>query len=190
MSLFASAFDSTEGAGPSFTPPSKTQSGQKKRKRPSLPADGSDKDGQLRSTQANLQKLMKGLEGGSGRERDGGENMGSIKVKKNANKQKHQYEDRHEHEAGGKKGGKHDSPASAKAGKPIMAKDKDASTKSKSQSKSNANASAKASQVEPAELPLPHTIKGHEHESSENEGLTKMQRDMKAKLEGARFRSA
>jgi ribosomal RNA-processing protein 8 len=40
--------------------------------------------------------------------------------------------------------------------------------------------------IEPAELPLPHTIK-HD-DASEVEGLTKMQRDMKAKLEGARFR--
>ena len=70
----------------------------------------------------------------------------------------------------GHKGGKHDGPTPSK---------------DKSAVKSRPIASTG---VEPAELPLPHTIKGHE--SAETEGLTKMQRDMKAKLEGARFRSA
>ena len=44
------------------------------------------------------------------------------------------------------------------------------------------------SKVEPAELQLPHTIRADHEDSKEDEGLTKMQKDMKAKLEGARFR--
>jgi hypothetical protein len=44
------------------------------------------------------------------------------------------------------------------------------------------------SKIEPAELQLPHTIRPDHDTSAENEGLTKMQKDMKAKLEGARFR--
>lgn len=193
MALFSSAFESSAGAGPSFTPPSKGASGQK-RKRTSLGPDGNvNKDGQLRSTQANLQKLMKGLEGETKTKtktpRDGGESMGSIKMKKKPKQVDH---DRYEEDsparpanAKGKKPMKnqskpHDSPAGSKEKAPKQ--DKDVGKKART------STGGSGSKVEPAELSLPHNIRPHE--SSETEGLTKMQRDMKSKLEGARFRSA
>jgi len=64
MSLFSSSFEGSASAGPSFQSKSATSGGGGgKRKRPSL-GDGG-KDGQIRSTTANLQKLMKKVEGGN-----------------------------------------------------------------------------------------------------------------------------
>lgn len=188
MSLFSSAFNSSAGAGPSFSAPAKGQSGQKKRKRPST--DGKDdishvdKDGQLRSTQANLQKLMKRVDAFSAPSREGGENMGAIKKKKNKGKKEHS---RVEMDTPRKS-----SPAAIKAknSREERALHSSATTSSpKVKPRESKPLKESGAGVEPAELPLPHKIKTQAHDSGEEEGLTKMQRDMKAKLEGARFRS-
>lgn len=186
MSLFTSAFNSSTAAGPSFTPPSKGQSGQKKRKRPSAGGNDesshADKNGQLRSTQANLQKLMKRVDGFSAPSKSGGENMGSIKKNKKKGKKEEHRSDPVEMISPAKS-----SPASFK-GKKAKSDKSEAVAPATSRVHSSGDKASKSQkgQIEPAELPLPHNIKTSE--SSESEGLTKMQRDMKAKLEGARFR--
>lgn len=197
MSLFSSAFDASAGAGPSFSSSSKSTNSQKKRKRPSL-NDGVDKNGQIRSTTANLQKLMKkvdGLQSGDrpqGSRGEGREDIGSISTKAGKKSRKggdHDPEldedDDRTHTPRTKpsaKGKNVDSPA----GKKVKGDKKESASTTK-QDGSTPKKGAQGSGLEPAELPLPHTIR-HE-DTAESEGLTKMQRDMKAKLEGARFRS-
>ena len=120
--------------------------------------------------------------------------MGSIKIKKKNKHADHDL-DRYDEESparpagagAGVKGKKpfkndsnsHDSPAGG-------SKDKSVKQDTAKGFKPKANASSGGSKVEPAELSLPHNIRPHE--TSDTEGLTKMQKDMKAKLEGARFR--
>ena len=202
MSLFSSSFEGSSSAGPSFQLKSNTNStagGGGKRKRPSL-GDGG-KDGQIRSTTANLQKLMKKVEGenvaspkpsggnvkipkrGNG---EGGEAIGVI-PKKKARKS---FGDEEEEDTPRKtkfepksnvKGKKNeDSPAGKKLKTDKTSKDKEETPKKQNQKS--------GSKIEPAELQLPHTIRADHEGSKEDEGLTKMQKDMKAKLEGARFR--
>jgi ribosomal RNA-processing protein 8 len=72
-----------------------------------------------------------------------------------------------------------DSPADKKSKTDKPSKDKQETPKKQKSS---------GSKIEPAELQLPHTIRADQEGSKEDEGLTKMQKDMKAKLEGARFR--
>jgi hypothetical protein len=199
MSLFASSFASGS-AGPSLAASASAtkskntskdngaggKNDQKKRKRPSL-GDGG-KDNQLKSTTANLQKLMKKVEnassssssprvGGGWRGKgEGGESIGHIAKKSKGRKS--EIED-DEEEMPKTRGKGIDSPVSGpgKKGKGKGAVNEEETPKKVKKSSSG---------VEPAELPLPHTIR---HETTgEDEGLTKMQRDMKAKLEGARFR--
>ena len=196
MSLFSSSFEGSASAGPSFQSKSATSGGGGgKRKRPSL-GDGG-KDGQIRSTTANLQKLMKKVEGGNvaspkARTRgnakipkrgngEGGEAIGVISKKKARKSfgdeeeedtpRKPKFEQKDKNTKGKKN---EDSPAGKKT-----KTDKSDETPKKHKS---------GSKVEPAELQLPHTIRADHEGSKEDEGLTKMQKDMKAKLEGARFR--
>jgi hypothetical protein len=195
MSLFSSSFDTTAGAGPSFSSSAKPTNSQKKRKRPSL-NDGVDKNGQIRSTTANLQKLMKKVESSKLLDRphqqEGRESMGSIS-KKAGKKAKNGPVDDEEDDGfdneelptpklkPSAKGKNVDTPAPAGKKLKYDKKDKESTPK-----KDVSTPKKGGSGLEPAELPLPHTIR-HE-DTGESEGLTKMQRDMKAKLEGARFR--
>ena len=198
MSLFATSFSSGD-AGPSYQSTS-TSGGSKKtntqkRKRPSL---GDDK---IKSTEANLQKLMKRVEGsGGGGEKkskgkgtaqgnkEGGESIGFVGKKRvRGRKSGGLDEDENDEEISTPKiksatAFKNvDSPAPGKKQKANK------STPPKSQEDTPKKSKGTASMVEPAELPLPHTIRPDD-KSDSGEGLTKMQRDMKAKLEGARFR--
>lgn len=197
MSLFSSSFEGSSSAGPSFQSKSNsnpTGGGGGKRKRPSL-GDGG-KDGQIRSTTANLQKLMKKVEGGNvatpkprgGNVKvpkrgngEGGEAIGVIPKKKARQSFGDEEEEdtprksKFEHKSNGKGKKNEDSPAVKKS-----KTDKSDETPNKPKKS--------GSKIEPAELQLPHTIRADHEGSKEDEGLTKMQKDMKAKLEGARFR--
>lgn len=211
MSLFSSSFEGSSSAGPSLS--KSNTNGGGKRKRPSL---GDGKDGQIRSTTANLQKLMKKVEGGNvaspkprpgnGKVQkrgngEGGEAIGVITKKKARKSFGDEEEDtprksKFESKGNDIKGKKNDgngngngngkktdqSPASKKS-KTMTDK-----TKEKEKDETPKKSSKSGSKVEPAELQLPHTIRADHEGSKEDEGLTKMQKDMKAKLEGARFR--
>jgi ribosomal RNA-processing protein 8 len=197
MSLFSSSFEGSSSAGPSLQTKSNT-SGGGNRKRPSL-GDGG-KDGQIRSTTANLQKLMKKVEGGnvaSPKPRggngkvpkrgngEGGEAIGVIPKKKARKSFGDEEEEdtprktKFEPKPNGKAKKNEDSPADKKSKTDKPSKDKQETPKKQKSS---------GSKIEPAELQLPHTIRADHEGSKEDEGLTKMQKDMKAKLEGARFR--
>jgi hypothetical protein len=205
MSLFATSF-STGEAGPSYqstTAAPGKKSNTQKRKRPSI-GDGKDKDGQIKNTEANLQKLMKRVEAGGGGEKkkgkgkgngEGGETIGFV-GKKRVRGRKSGGVDEGDDELdmgmdmevstpkikskNGDKNVGNDSPAPGKKQKANKSTPSE-ETPQKAKSKGN------GSKVEPAELPLPHTIRPDD-KSDQDVGLTKMQRDMKAKLEGARFR--
>ena len=197
MSLFATSFSSGD-AGPSYQSTS-TSGGSKKtntqkRKRPSL---GDDK---IKSTEANLQKLMKRVEGSGGGEKkgkgkgkggvEGGESIGFVGKKRvRGRKSGGLDEDENDEEVStptikSKARDKVKNVDSPVAGKKQKA---NRPTPSKNQEETPKKSKGSASMVEPAELPLPHTIRPDD-KSDSGEGLTKMQRDMKAKLEGARFR--
>jgi ribosomal RNA-processing protein 8 len=198
MSLFSSSFEGSSSAGPSLQSKSNT-SGGGKRKRPSLRDGG--KDGQIRSTTANLQKLMKKVEGGnvaSPKPRggnvkvpkrgngEGGEAIGVIPKKKARKSFGDEEEEdtprkfKFEPKTIGKGKKSEDSPAGKKSKTDKPSKDKEETPKKQNQKS--------GSKIEPAELQLPHTIRADHEGSKEDEGLTKMQKGMKAKLEGARFR--
>jgi ribosomal RNA-processing protein 8 len=204
MSLFSSSFEGSSSAGPSFQSKSNGNpagGAGGKRKRPSL-GDGG-KDGQIRSTTANLQKLMKKVEGGnvaSPKPRaggnvkvpkrgngEGGEAIGVIPKKKARKSFGDEEEEdtprksKFEPKSNGKGKKNEDSPAGKRS-----KTDKDRSSKDKEETPKKQKSSG--SKIEPAELQLPHTIRADHEGSKEDEGLTKMQKDMKAKLEGARFR--
>jgi len=207
MSLFSSSFEGASTAGPSFQ--SKNTGGTGgggKRKRPSL---GDGKDGQIRSTTANLQKLMKKVESGDGSTAsprvkssagkakipkrgngEGGEAIGVISKKK-ARKSFGDEEDdtprKHFKDTSGNKE-KSKKNDDSPAGKKIKASNMKAKDNDDTPQKPKKSASSSSSKIEPAELQLPHTIRPDHDDSAGNEGLTKMQKDMKAKLEGARFR--
>ena len=166
MSLFPSAFD-IASAGPSSTvftalPTAKPN----KRKRPSL-AKG-ERDHQLRATQANLEKLMNKVEKGAVREKGhGSDAMGLPSQTKTKKKKK---TDGHPNET-------RDPIKKEKSREPRVTHQRP-NPKDK-----NKSASAKA--------PLPpQNIRAADPDLAEGgeEGLTDMQKGMKVKLEGARFR--
>jgi hypothetical protein len=218
MSLFPSAFDTA--ASTSFTA-SPLQSGpsqpkSQKRKRPSAGGVGSGggKNDQLRSTQANLEKLMSRVEKGQvGTKAEGREEMGlgagkGKKQKKNQGTERRaeRVEDRHAH--GGRPGHGHGRDGHGreemKGRKPFEGtqrprQDHGKETRPKAQNQVGAVSSSvkpahsnQAGKPAPAELPLPHAIspgKGKKAVDSEDSaGLTDMQKNMRTKLEGARFR--
>lgn len=217
MSLFPSAFDTAAStsftASPSQSGPSQPKS--QKRKRPSSGGLGSGgaKNDQLRSTQANLEKLMSRVEKGQvGAKAEGREEMGlgagkGKKQKKNqgAERRAERVEDRSAH--GGRPGHGHGRDGHGreemKGRKPFEGtqrprQDHGKETRPKAQTQVGAPSSSvqpahsKAGKPAPAELPLPHAIspgKGKKAVDSEDSaGLTDMQKNMRTKLEGARFR--
>ena len=160
-------------------------------------------DDKIKSTEANLQKLMKRVEGsGGGGEKknkgkgtaqgnkEGGESIGFVGKKRvRGRKSGGLDEDENDEEVStptikSKARDKVKNVDSPVAGKKQKA---NRPTPSKDQEETPKKSKGSASMVEPAELPLPHTIRPDD-KSDSGEGLTKMQRDMKAKLEGARFR--
>ncbi|KAK4685385.1 hypothetical protein P7C73_g4766, partial [Tremellales sp. Uapishka_1] len=176
MSLFSSAFNA--GASASSTPSS---SKPQKRKRPaSLGGPGpSGKNDQVRSTQVNLEKLL----GKIGKHKvEGREEMGFIGGKKNKKADKYpsskgpqMHPDRQVQTSNVKS-----TSEAAPSKKPRKEEPESSSSKVNSHSISNRPA--------PAELPLPHPIPSSELTSDGNEALTDLQKGMRAKLDGARFR--
>jgi ribosomal RNA-processing protein 8 len=200
MSLFTSAFASST-AGPSYSSVTSVSNGAKgnKRKRPSS-GNGNGNDEELRrQAQANLEKLMKKVDTGKAiSKKDGNEPMGvmSKKPKKNGRDSLGGLE------GNGTPSGKSKSksgttpqksssstPNGKKSNKPV-AEDAAPPTSSSKVNKYPAGSTPSSSKLAPAELPLPHSFHANDlSESNESEeGLTKLQKGMKAKLEGARFR--
>lgn len=188
MSLFSSSFE-TAGAGPSFTAGTPNKNGTKgnKRKRPS----GNEED-LRKQAQVNLEKLMKKVEGGKSLARnEGSEPMGVLGKKTKKKMRESDTGSRHENSPGFAR-----SPAASsssvsagkKAKKQLGSHAQNGDTPSKSPAVELGSNSK--SKPQPAELPLPHSISSNELSESvdEEEGMTKLQKGMKAKLEGARFR--
>lgn len=198
MSLFASAFDS--GApGPSRplsfggSPATKASGGggAGKRKRPSL---GDGKADQLRATQVNLEKLMSRVDRGEVKEKQGAEGLGqgAKKGKGGKGKQqqqpakpqpKQQQQPKQKQQPKQQQQPKPDASPKAKKAKHDGGKQKPESDKPKPKGdKPKPKAAANPNRPAPVELPLPEVA------SAADDNLTDMQRAMKAKLEGARFR--
>ena len=211
MSLFHSAFDSVPMAGPSsrlssFSGVSKNH----KRKRLVSIRDEVQKDDHIRATQRNLQRLMsnidKGLVKGNA---DGSEVMG-LKTKPGKKKRKIERGKKERLE-------KTDHPSLSPVPRinneihqtfktavksirditrgelteplgrtqPLQERTQKRQRPSSTKVVDDETVTSKP---EPAQLPLPHTLHNPHPVSNAEEGLTSMQKNMKAKLEGARFR--
>ncbi|WRT67716.1 uncharacterized protein IL334_004688 [Kwoniella shivajii] len=181
MSLFPSSFESSS-AGPSNSTLSSKHSKNTKRKRPST---GAHHDEQLlKSTQANLEKLMSRLDKGDLKEKAGTENMGVSGKKRKANNERNQ--ERFDTPKGEKKNRAGSAHNSAKKDMPTPRMDKQSPKKSK---KNNDNQHPKSNKKAPVELPLPTLAKSEGKINVGGEGnLTDLQKNMQSKLEGARFR--
>ena len=186
MSLFASAFESSGTAGPSAAI-SQSFGGKTKHKRKRPSQGGDAKDDQLRATQVNLARLMQSVENGDvgakgamknkRRDSTGGEDQkGHIKGKTN-DKGKAKAATQEDSRPVKKQKGGAKSQQHTTEGK--QDKQRKAGEKSKGDDKPQTKRKA-------VEIPLPPSpvVK----DKSDTKGMTNMQRDMKAKLEGARFR--
>ncbi|BEJ17133.1 hypothetical protein CspHIS471_0605340 [Cutaneotrichosporon sp. HIS471] len=173
MSLFASAFGSP-GAAASIG----SAAAGKKRKRPS-----SGKDDQLRATQANLTKLMERVDAGLP-EKGGKEEIGAGLGKKGKNTKKVLTEEPALKKAKGKGKGKKDTAPKTKWAETDDASGSGANNVVVAPSSRFTGAKAARGKPEPFELPMPAMPKAEK----KDDGLTDMQRGMKTKLEGARFR--
>ena len=203
MSLFASAFDPTPGAGPSTSYASKSLSSTPRRKRS---ATGGDVD-RLKATQANLEKLMRGVEKGDALQRrersDGREEMGHPASGKKRKQQNGEVLRPHVHSKGAKvvKGDYKSHPVKAQSAKvhqesQALPRRPNGHTKASDKGKFpvkqgqplKPTIQAK-NRTPPAKLPVPHSRSTSEvTQRLEEKGLTEMQKGMKSKLEGARFR--
>lgn len=175
MSLFASAFG---GAPAASSRPLGSTAGGKKRKRPS----SGGKEDQLLATEANLAKLMVRVDAGLP-DKGGKEKIGGGLSKKGKNKKEEEEEPAPQKKAKGRKEPK------GKASKTKWAETDDASrsganTVAVAPSARFAGAKAVRGKPEPFDLPMPAMPKAEK----KDDGLTDMQRGMKTKLEGARFR--
>ncbi|WWD04935.1 hypothetical protein V865_003006 [Kwoniella europaea PYCC6329] len=181
MSLFPSVFEGS-AAGPSksltsaFAKPSKNNN---KRKRPSL--GGHHDESLLKSTQANLEKLMSKLEKGDIKEKIGTESMGGSSKKKKGNAHVEL-----------KKGSKVVETPKGKDRSQIPQNQSTpgSSKKEKSTPKNQQQPNKKSKEKsDPVELPIPPVSSSSEGKIKVGgENLTDMQKNMQAKLEGARFR--
>lgn len=198
MSLFPSAFD-----GPSSSRTSTIAvPNAGKRKRASL-----GKDDQLRATQANLAKLMDKVERGDVKEKSGTENLGHVqKKKKEAKGEGKGYSEAVKKGKGSAAPkGNERKPASEQKSKPAQrdtpkprakaqpketpkAKPKpkanDTPKKSPKANEPKAKGRPSPSNSKPAPFQLPTPVV----ETVDDSDLTDMQRQMRTKLEGARFR--
>lgn len=191
MSLFASAFETGTTAGPSTSNAGKSSH---KRKRPSNAGVIDHKsDDQLRAAQKNLEKLMKSVESGSSDKRDTPrlgrdginekERSGVISQKK----QKKGLEgDEKRYVAGGL--GSSTSPAVKKRKNDVKHTEPPTTHKLSHQGGSTPSVGVtgdkKKKKQKTVEIPLPPSPAKEE----DSAGLTSMQKGMKSKLEGARFR--
>jgi len=186
MSLFASAFESGNTAGPStLFPTSHSGKTAQKRKRPS--GAGDENDGQLRSAQQNLERLMKNIDGGDGGKslnaKEGREGMG-MQPKKKKNKGKAERLQAKEKELGVslKQNKEPKRPKEQRMAEQAMK-----SPRGRDQASGTPNGKKeKKSKAHAVEIPVPASPAVKEEETS---GLTSLQKGMKSKLEGARFRS-
>ena len=183
MSLFTSAFETGLNTGPSSSylanqPKIKSH----KRKRPTSHADSS-KDDQIRATQRNLEKLMGKVERGDvGSQKDGSEMMGvQIQKKKRKTARADKGKENGQRHGLGKDG--------LQSGKKQKSKHNEIQQPVKHPAQKHSNKSQGGSgkqkdiQQTIASVPPPTTS-----DSTVEEGLTFMQKGMRAKLEGARFR--
>nr|XP_019045566.1 hypothetical protein I302_05956 [Kwoniella bestiolae CBS 10118]OCF24496.1 hypothetical protein I302_05956 [Kwoniella bestiolae CBS 10118] len=179
MSLFPSSFEGST-AGPStsltsaFSKPSKNNNNKRKR-----PSTGGHHDANLlKSTQANLEKLMNKLEKGDVKEKVGSESMGGSSKKKRGNHAVEIQKGKVETPKGKEKNQNKDrpTPALSKNEKPTPKNEKTPKQKNK----------AKNVPIELPILPMSSSTEGKIKVGGEN--LTDMQKNMQAKLEGARFR--
>ncbi|WWD18413.1 hypothetical protein CI109_102863 [Kwoniella shandongensis] len=199
MSLFPSAFDSSL-PGPSKALSTTPLPGSKshKRKRPSASHDGKGKDEQLlRSTQANLEKLMSKIEKGNLKEKEEGREGMGAGISKNAKKKARQS-------LGGESEGEGSTPSKGKYGQDGSKKQKSTQTSASNTPKSKeqklqkkdgkstpVKQSGSKQKAQPVELEIPMFSSSSEKAAMKVGGegkLTEMQAKMQAKLEGARFR--
>lgn len=201
MSLFASAFDT---AG-SFSRQIVHSSPEKphKRKRPNSQKGNIDRSTQLQATQANLEKLMSKVEKGNARgTREGKEAMGVPgKMKREKQRDRAIVTPKNDSRPEFVKKAKRNLPtATAQIKQDTLKPAVVSSSKGQTPVQADMRGSSgtkgeklgRTSRPAPAELPLPHSIPTKHFTSStpDEEGLTDMQKRMKAKLEGARFRLA
>lgn len=188
MSLFPSAFDAGL-PGPSKTASLGNPTGASKRKRASL----GGKEDQLRSTTANLSKLMDKLDRGEIKEKIGRESLGQM-----GKKRKSAFDDEPAPSPRGKQGKQQH--AGGKGGKPQQNQPKKQQQQQQNQPKSTptkgkqaeggkgkdnkSKSKSKGDRPAPVELPMPEIPTAEVSDA----GLTDMQRQMRSKLEGARFR--
>jgi ribosomal RNA-processing protein 8 len=190
MSLFASSFDDTKQAGPSKAA-ANVPTKPPKRKRPST---GSVNEDQLKGMQRNLERLMGKVEKGNVMAQpDGKEAMGMYEGKKKGKQPSHRQEEpRRERvqERNDTKRQKPNAPQSP-AAKPSKSRGS-ASNKStpntKTEQRKEEITPRKSGKPEPAELPMPHVITPKSGATEDEGNLTSLQKGMKSKLEGARFR--
>ncbi|OCF54846.1 hypothetical protein L486_07501 [Kwoniella mangroviensis CBS 10435] len=181
MSLFPSAFEGS-AAGPStsltsaFAKPSKNNN---KRKRPST--GGHHDESLLKSTQANLEKLMSKLEKGDVKEKLGTESMGGSSKKKKGNAH---VESKKGSKVVDTPKGKEKSHIVQRQSTPGSSKKEKSTPKPQQQPKNKSKEKSG-----PVELPIPPVSSSPEGKIKVGgENLTDMQKNMQAKLEGARFR--
>lgn len=195
MSLFASSFETGATAGPSS---SLSQAGgggksNNKRKRLSNAATPANSDEQLRAAQKNLEKLMKAVETGGpvGTPAKESKKFGSDEMGLPSKKQKQQ-----------KNGKRHDDRVAIPTTSPAKKRNLGKRERLEALAKSSPNVPAAISRQQDVaatplskkekkkakqavEIPLPPSpaVKGEDAA-----GLTSLQKGMKSKLEGARFR--
>lgn len=196
MSLFASSFETGITAGPS-TSLGQAGSGKKnnKRKRPSNTAGPANNDDQLRAAQKNLEKLMKAVEGGGlddKPKRDGGHS--SVKKPKQSatpqkqsmtpDKRSKQPQSSGKANPGKKERQKSDAGLSStsKKGESMLQ-----ATSTQGENGTPMSKKEKKKAKHAVEIPVPPSPAVKDEDAA---GLTSMQKGMKSKLEGARFRLA
>lgn len=165
MSLFASSFESGVTAGPSsaILPPGGGNKSNK-RKRPSLNASEGNKEEQLRATQKNLERLMSRVE------------KGDVKPKEKKTHQTMNFPkltDKQLKKALSANRPQPPPPAQTKKQKQVAQVKPHPAVEKEKEKK------AKQHKTTPAKVEL---------DPEEVEGLTDLQKGMKSKLEGARFR--
>ena len=152
----------------------------KKRKRPSEPVSPARDDGKLRAMQKNLERVISGGAAIKSAVKEGREEMGSSGKKQKKRQSEEHLRALPKHKESPSR------PAPSKVQREQSSKKELQHVPKKASSETESRFSG--SKPSPAELPMPHTIHPDSHDGEE--GLTKMQKGMKAKLDGARFRSA
>lgn len=185
MSLFASAFESGITAGPS-TAYHASQSGKNshKRKRPSGAGDSKGNDDQLHSAQKNLERLMKNIDDGpsvkKANKKEGREGMGVMPPKKKNKGRAERLQAKEK--ALGVPLNKQLHPKSEQKERSGSERLMDGRETAQTTPRGKKEKKQKPHAVE---IPLPPSPAVKEEDTA---GLTSMQKGMRSKLEGARFR--